>query len=220
MIHFDVELVGVPEEGAVYEVVLRQTRQIGKRNDGQDLRGNWIDPVFRDLIIQERRTACASGSIPGGRIIDRLGRNGQVAGPLRSGRNRQAVVVRTVILHAQIVAEEEGAIVDNGTTHAATEIVIGEVPARRIVEVDRKLLRDFLKNQSGLSAVETQWGTTSFLRLLNGNAEAFLERLLSEFDTSAVPGRFFEMPDYFRIGMGVNTEMFAEGLNRIGRALR
>jgi hypothetical protein len=27
------------------------------------------------------------------------------------------------------------------------------------------------------------------------------------------------MPDHFRIGMGVNTEMFAEGLNRISRAL-
>jgi hypothetical protein len=27
------------------------------------------------------------------------------------------------------------------------------------------------------------------------------------------------MPDHFRIGMGVNTEMFAEGLNRLGRAL-
>jgi hypothetical protein len=27
------------------------------------------------------------------------------------------------------------------------------------------------------------------------------------------------MPDHFRIGMGVNTEMFGEGLNRIGRAL-
>jgi len=27
------------------------------------------------------------------------------------------------------------------------------------------------------------------------------------------------MPDHFRIGMGVNTEMFAEGLNRIDRAL-
>ena len=68
--------------------------------------------------------------------------------------------------------------------------------------------------------VETKWGTTSFPRLVNGNADAFLERLRSEFDTSAVPGRFFEMPDHFRIGMGVNTEMFAEGLNRISRALR
>jgi hypothetical protein len=27
------------------------------------------------------------------------------------------------------------------------------------------------------------------------------------------------MPDHFRIGMGVNTEVFAEGLDRIGRAL-
>jgi len=26
------------------------------------------------------------------------------------------------------------------------------------------------------------------------------------------------MPDHFRIGMGVNTEMFAEGLNRIALA--
>jgi hypothetical protein len=91
--------------------------------------------------------------------------------------------------------------------------------ARRIVEADRELLREFLKRQSALSAVETEWGTTLFPRLVNGNADAFLARLRTEFDTSAVPGRFFEMPEHFRIGMGVNTEMFAEGLNRISRAL-
>jgi aspartate/methionine/tyrosine aminotransferase len=91
--------------------------------------------------------------------------------------------------------------------------------ARHIVEADRKLLRDFLAEQSAISAVRTDWGTTSFVRLVNGDADAFLERLQSEFDTSAVPGRFFEMPDHFRIGMGVNTEMFAEGLNQISRAL-
>ena len=92
--------------------------------------------------------------------------------------------------------------------------------ARPIVEADRKLLRDFLEQQSSVSAVSTEWGTTSFPRLLLGNADAFLERLRSQFDTSAVPGRFFEMPNHFRMGMGVNTEMFAEGLNRISRALR
>jgi len=95
--------------------------------------------------------------------------------------------------------------------------------ARRIVEADRKLLRDFLAQQSPISDVWTDWGTTSFLRLSRdrgSNADVFLERLQSTFDTSAVPGRFFEMPDHFRIGMGMNTEMFAEGLNRIGRALR
>ena len=90
---------------------------------------------------------------------------------------------------------------------------------RRVVEADRKLLRDFLTRQPALSAVQTDWGTTSFVRLQNGNANSFLERLRMEFETSAVPGRFFEMPDHFRIGMGVNTKMFAEGLNRLGRAL-
>ena len=93
--------------------------------------------------------------------------------------------------------------------------------ARRVVEADRKLLRDFLAQQAALSAVWTEWGTTSFMRLSRSrgsNADVFLERLRAEFETSAVPGRFFEMPDHFRIGMGVNTEMFAEGLDRISRA--
>jgi aspartate/methionine/tyrosine aminotransferase len=91
--------------------------------------------------------------------------------------------------------------------------------ARRIVQADRKLLRDFLVTQSGVSAVCPDWGTTSFVQLKQGNADDFLERLRTKFETSAVPGRFFEIPDHFRIGMGVNTEMFAEGLNRISRAI-
>jgi aspartate/methionine/tyrosine aminotransferase len=91
--------------------------------------------------------------------------------------------------------------------------------ARRTLEADRKLLRDFLEQQPALAAVPTDWGTTSFVRLCAGDADIFLERLQSDFETSAVPGRFFEMPDHFRIGMGVNTDMFSEGLNRLGRAL-
>jgi aspartate/methionine/tyrosine aminotransferase len=94
--------------------------------------------------------------------------------------------------------------------------------ARRIVDADRKLLRDFLLRESNLSAVWTDWGTTSFVQLSRKRgsyADPFLERLRTKFDTSAVPGRFFEMPDHFRIGMGVNTKMFAEGLDRISRAL-
>ena len=91
--------------------------------------------------------------------------------------------------------------------------------ARRVVEADRKLLGEFLAAHPGLCAPRTQWGTTCFLRLPDGNADRFLEKLRTEYETSAVPGRFFEMPNHFRIGMGVNSEIFAEGLRRLSAAL-
>src|SRR5437016_13296099 len=53
---------------------------------------------------------------------------------------------------------------------------------RRVVEADRKLLRDFLTRQPALLAVQTDWGTTSFVRLRKGNANSFLERLRMEFE--------------------------------------
>ena len=88
-----------------------------------------------------------------------------------------------------------------------------------VVERDRALLTDFLDQESRISAVKTPFGTTSFLRLRDGDVDTFLNRLREDFETSAVPGRFFGMRDHFRIGMGVNTEMFGEGLRRIRAAL-
>jgi aspartate/methionine/tyrosine aminotransferase len=92
--------------------------------------------------------------------------------------------------------------------------------AQRKVEADRKALAAFLDSQPGVCAVRTEWGTTSFVRLVRGNVDEFLAGLRAEQETSAVPGRFFEMPQHMRIGMGVNSEMFAEGLRRLALHLR
>jgi len=110
--------------------------------------------------------------------------------------------------------------------------------ARRIVEADRGALSAFLDRCDGIAAPRTEWGTTAFLRLEECGASAgtadwqsagrlpacptcdtFFGRLRQEYETSAVPGRFFEMPHHLRIGMGVDSEMFAEGLRRIEAAL-
>ena len=91
--------------------------------------------------------------------------------------------------------------------------------ARRIVEADRAALHRFLDAQPGVTAPRTPYGTTAFPRLLRGEVEPFAARLRAEYKTSVVPGRFFEMPHHFRLGMGVNSDMFAEGLRRIGLAL-
>lgn len=80
--------------------------------------------------------------------------------------------------------------------------------ARRVVEADRAVLRDFLPSAPA-------YGTTAFVNLGIADAEPFLTRLRAEYETSAVPGRFFEMPGHIRIGMGVDHEMFSEGVRRL-----
>jgi aspartate/methionine/tyrosine aminotransferase len=87
--------------------------------------------------------------------------------------------------------------------------------SREIVETDRTALGEFLDRQTRFIGVRTKFGTTSFLRLKGGGVDAFLERLRTELETSAVPGRFFDRPDHLRIGMGVNSEVFREGLRRL-----
>jgi aspartate/methionine/tyrosine aminotransferase len=92
--------------------------------------------------------------------------------------------------------------------------------ARVVVQADRVLLANFFAEHQGraFSAVRTEYGTTAFPRLRKGNMDGFLARLRGEYETSVVPGKFFGMPEHFRMGMGVNTEMFGEGLRRIGLA--
>jgi aspartate/methionine/tyrosine aminotransferase len=92
--------------------------------------------------------------------------------------------------------------------------------SRVIVEADRVALNEFLDREEGVTAARTDWGTTAFLKPTRGNAEAFVETLRAAHDTSVVPGMFFRQPQYFRVGMGVDSEMFAEGLRRIGLHLR
>lgn len=92
--------------------------------------------------------------------------------------------------------------------------------SRVVVDKDREALTRFLDRESGVRAVRTGWGTTAFLRLQRGHAAAFIETLRAAHDTSVVPGAFFGAPGHFRIGMGVDSEMFAEGLRRIGLHLR
>ena len=91
--------------------------------------------------------------------------------------------------------------------------------ARKIVEADRALLEDFMARQEGISTPRTEFGTTAILRLTKGSVDDFLARLRTDYETSAVPGHFFGLPNHFRIGMGVDTEMFREGVQRINRAL-
>jgi aspartate/methionine/tyrosine aminotransferase len=91
--------------------------------------------------------------------------------------------------------------------------------ARKVVDADRAVLQKFLDANERVKCAPTAFGNTAFLRLKPGGTDEFLQKLRADYETSAVPGRFFEAPEHFRIGMGVDHEMFAEGLRRLGQAL-
>jgi aspartate/methionine/tyrosine aminotransferase len=91
--------------------------------------------------------------------------------------------------------------------------------AKRILESNRAVLNEFFESREELQVVRTDSGTTSFPRLLKGKVDDLYAVLHEKYDTAVVPGRFFESPQHFRIGMCAEPELFRAGVERLGRAL-
>lgn len=91
--------------------------------------------------------------------------------------------------------------------------------AKSILETNRAVLNDFYDSREDLSIEHTRIGTTSFPRLMRGNVDDLYTLLTEKYDSAIVPGKFFESPQHFRIGMCAEPELFSEGLGRLGAAL-
>jgi aspartate/methionine/tyrosine aminotransferase len=91
--------------------------------------------------------------------------------------------------------------------------------AKAMLEINRETLNSFLRERDDIEVVPTQFGTTSFPRLRDGNVDKFCDSLLEKYETAVVPGRFFESPHHIRIGMCCEPESFANGVERLGQAL-
>ncbi|HKC63869.1 MAG TPA: aminotransferase class I/II-fold pyridoxal phosphate-dependent enzyme [Pyrinomonadaceae bacterium] len=91
--------------------------------------------------------------------------------------------------------------------------------ARGLLETNREILNSFYETRSDLDWSEMKYGTVSFPRLRSGSVDALCALLVEKYETSVVPGRFFENRQHFRIGIGCETVMLKEGLERLGKAL-
>ena len=91
--------------------------------------------------------------------------------------------------------------------------------ARRLLETNRQVLNSFFSSRDELEWIEHRHGTVSFPRLREGSSDDLCALLMENYETSVVPGRFFEMPEHFRIGIGCETATLIEGLSRLGAAL-
>jgi aspartate/methionine/tyrosine aminotransferase len=92
-------------------------------------------------------------------------------------------------------------------------------PAQSRLSKHREMLNQFLDGRDDLEAVRPPFGSIMFPRVKQGDSEKLCRLLREKYETSVVPGSFFEMPAHFRIGMGGDSEAFTKGLDRLGQAL-
>lgn len=91
--------------------------------------------------------------------------------------------------------------------------------AKKLLAANRPGLDGFLQSHNDLACIRPEFGTIAFPKLLHGSVD-HLDRLLREhYETSVVPGSYFEMPQHFRIGIGGDPEMTSAALERLGLAL-
>ncbi len=91
--------------------------------------------------------------------------------------------------------------------------------SKNMLDHNRALLFKFLDERNELECVRPEYGTIVFPRLKTGNVDKLFSLLQSKYETSIALGSFFDMPNHFRLGICSKSEMFEEGLKRLGLAL-
>ena len=106
----------------------------------------------------------------------------------------------------------------------ASVIALGELPriaknVRARLDANRVALWKFLDSREDLEVFRPPFGTVVFPRLRRSGVDQLCDLLRTKYETTVVPGKFFDMADHFRIGIGGDLEPLQEGLHRLGLAL-
>jgi aspartate/methionine/tyrosine aminotransferase len=106
----------------------------------------------------------------------------------------------------------------------ASVIALRELPriaenVRARLDRNRAVLHRFFDSRAELDVVREPYGTVAFPKLTRGTVAEMCRIAREKYETTVVPGEYFEMPDHFRIGIGGEKEMLEEGLRRLGQAL-
>lgn len=91
--------------------------------------------------------------------------------------------------------------------------------AGALLTTNRPLLDAFLDSRRDLECFRPVAGTIVFPKLTQGDSEDFSRLLREKYETTVVPGTYFEMPQHFRIGIGGDTDSLHMGLERLSAAL-
>lgn len=92
--------------------------------------------------------------------------------------------------------------------------------ADALLDANRQALVEILGDHPAIELNIPAVGTTAFPRLRHGDVAGFCTLLRERYETSVVPGVYFERPGHFRIGIAGDPQMTREGLTRLAEALQ
>lgn len=129
VIHFAGELVRIDGAAGVREEVIevRETvsLDVGLGKEGQHLHGDGVHAIGGNPIAGQRQAGGGGTEriVDGGQVAGGAQGLAEVAGALEGGRQRGTKDVAAAVAGALIVAEEEGAVAENGSAEGAAELV-------------------------------------------------------------------------------------------------
>jgi len=98
---------------------------------------------------------------------------------------------------------------------------LGELQRRYkpMVKQNLSLVDSLVRGHQALEWKNPPGGLIGFVRLKGLPVEKLAEHLRKRYHTSIVPGRFFDEPEFFRLGFGGESGMVEQGLRNLRRAL-
>jgi aspartate/methionine/tyrosine aminotransferase len=178
-----------------------------------------VDEVYRELTFGEDRPTTAFS--PDGNVVatSSLTKAYGLSG-LRCGW----ILAPPDLAHAMRRLNDLYAVAPPHVAERLSVLAFEQLPrfrrrATALLDANRSAYREILGDHPALQQVIFEAGTTVFPRLRSGDGDRLYEALMRQWDTSLVPGRFFDRPDHVRIGLGGDPDLTRAGLINVARAL-
>ena len=201
---------GVPVDRSALEAVGRYAQAAGAHV--------LVDEVYLDAADETVRPAAVLGDafISTSSLTKSYGLAG-----LRCGWAISSPDVAERIRRARDVIDGTGSIVaERLATLAFAQLGRLMSRAAALVTANAALAREFFQARHELEVVLPKASTVLFPRLRGvGDTTDFAGRLLARRGTAIVPGRFFDAPAHFRLGLGTSTDVLRAGLAELAAEL-
>lgn len=205
-----------PSGVAVDQSTIKQIGELARSVGARVL----VDEVFRDILFEDARPVAASlGSqfITTGSLTKSYGLSGLRCGWVLCEPELAERMRRLNDLFGVVGSMPSDALSATAFRHLDKL----EARTRAMIEPNTALVHEFLReHEDVLDCVVPPRSMIVFPRVKDHDDTEPLHDLLRRFETSIVPGKYFEAPRHFRLGFAVKTEDVAAGLRNLSKALR